>query len=198
MSVHLYDEALVDKLRKITEDSRIRVIPPSDTISLLAQVNKDQVEFPAIVVTRGPVNLFTETRNQVAYLKGETARINADSTATKMKPLPMRITWTINIYAVDRYSCDEITRELVFYLMTYPRCFVDVPYGVDLPQNFDLILDPNIEDNSDLENFNNVGEYFRETLTVYTENAHMFSSGRIYLTKVKGETIVDKPNKLLN
>ena len=195
MSVYLYDEALVDKLQSVTKDSRIRVIPPSDAISLLAQINKDQVEFPAIIVTRGPVSLFTVTRNQHAYLHGETVRYNEDSTATKMKPLPMRITWSINIYAVDRYSCDEITRELVFYLMTYPRCFVKVPYDIDIIQNFDLILDPEIEDNSDLENFSDTGEYFRETLTVYTENAHMFSSGRIYLTKVTDNVALDNKIK---
>lgn len=191
MSVYLYDQALVDKLVSVTGDDRIMVIPPSDTISLLAQINKDKVTFPAIVVTRGPIKMFTDTRNQVAYLKGETARFNRDSTATKMKLLPIRIDWTINIYAVDRYSCDEITRELVFYLMTYPRCFVNVPYGVDIPQNFDLILDPNIEDNSDLENFSNTGEYFRTTLSLYTENAHYFTSGKIYLTKIEGTDQLD-------
>lgn len=197
MSVYLYDNALVEKLKSVTQDSRIRVIPPEDTISLLAQIDKDKVEFPAIIVTRGQVSLFQNTRNQYAYLKGESVRLNEDSTVTKIKPLPMRITWTINIYAVDRYSCDEITRELVFYLMTYPRCFVQVPYGIDVPQNFDLILDNDIEDNSDLANFSELGEYFRETLTVYTENAHMFSSGRRYLTRIlDGEVVLDNKNKI--
>lgn len=193
MSVYLYDKALVDKLVSVTGDQRIKVIPPSDTISLLAQINKDKVEFPAIVVSRGPVRIFPDTRNQYAYLKGETVRINSDNSATKMKPLPIRIDWTINVYAVDRYSCDEITRELVFYFMTYPRCFVDVPYGIDIPQNFDLILEPEIEDNSDLENFSNTGEYFRTTLSLYTENAHYFVSDKIYLSKVEG-IVETKPN----
>lgn len=192
MSAYLYDEALVAKLTKITEDSRIRVISPSDTISLLAQINKDKVEFPAIIVTRGPINLFQDTRNQYAYLKGESVKLNEDSSMTKIKVLPMRMTWTINIYAVDRYSCDEITRELVYYLMTYPRCFVQVPYGIDIPQNFDLILDNDIEDNSDLEGYMNTGEYFRETLTVRTENAHYFSSDRRYLTRVTSDTKIIK------
>ena len=183
MSVYLYDKALTEKLREVVGDDRIHVIPPEDTLFFLAQLTKDKVNFPAITITRGPVQLVTETRNQVAYRKGDSVRLNPDHTITKVKHFPMRIQWSINVYTVDRYSCDEIIRELVFYLMTYPSLEVQVPYGADIPQNFDLFIENEIEDNSDLSQFSETGEYFRETITVFTDNAHMFSTGKVYPTK---------------
>lgn len=186
MSVYLYDKALIDKLKEITGDERIRIVPPELALSFLAKANKDNIQLPAIVVQRSNVSL-NDIKNQYAYLKGQTVKITKDNTAVKMKLIPMRIQWSINVYTVDRLSCDEIIRELIFYFMTYPRFQVQVPYGLDYPQNFDVFIESEIEDNSDLVNFPNTGEYFRETITVYTENAHMFSSGQQYLTKVTSD-----------
>ena len=198
MSAYLFDQALVDRLCQITEDSRIHIVPPESAIDFLAQFDKDKVEFPAIVVTRGSITL-NDTRNQYALLKGQTTRLNPDNTASKMKLIPMRMEWSINVYAVDRYSCDEIIRELVFYFMTYPRFQVKVPYDLDVAQNFDILVDPEIVDNSDLVEFPNHGTLFRETITVYTENAHLYSSGKIYLTKiipdVEDNKLIDKEIK---
>lgn len=179
MSAYLYDEALVSRLRKITDDQRIHIIPPEQMIDFTAQVSEDKVVFPAISLVRRGVTLL-DYRNQVAALKGETAYIDSDNLIHKMRVIPMRIDWDINVYTVDRYSCDEIIRELVFYFITYPRFEVDVPYDINVPQNFDVFLSNDIVDNSDLLEFPNRGEYFRETISVWTENAHMFSTKLLY------------------
>lgn len=188
MSFSLYDEAVVSRLRKITGDGRIHIVPPELSIQFLAQFDKDKVNYPAIVVSRGSTVSLTDTRNQVALLKGQTSRFNPeDNTATKVKLIPIRMEWIIDVYTVDRFTCDEIVRELIFYFMTYPRFEVKVPYGADVDQNFDILVDPNIVDNSDLVEFPETGEFFRETITIYTENAHLFSTGRVYLTEVESD-----------
>lgn len=195
MSVYLYDEAIVDRLRKVTGDSRIHIVPPDLSVSFFAQFDKDKVEYPAIVVSRGStINVNQGLYNQVSLLKGQTVRLNSDeNTVSKIKTLPIRVEWNIDVYAVDRYTCDEIVRELVFYLMTYPRFSVKVPYGVDIDQNFDIVVSPEISDNSDLVEFPNTGEIFRETISIYTENARLYSSHRQYLTRVAPD--VDVKNK---
>lgn len=184
MSAYLYDEALVKELQKITKDSRIHIVDPNQAISFLAQFDKDKVELPVILLSRGPINIL-DYKNQYAYLKGDTVRINTDdNTATKMKLVPCRIDWTIDVYAADRFTCDEIVRELVMYFLTNPRFNVEVPYDIGIDQNFDVFLSDEIVDNSDLVEFPNTGEMFRETLSIHTENAHFYSSRRQYLTKV--------------
>lgn len=179
MSVYLYDEVLVKRLREVVGDSRIHIIDPSLAITFLSQFDKDRVKFPAIVLSRKSVSLL-DYRNQVVALKGQTAKIDQDNLVVKAKLIPMRIEWSLNVYTVDRYSCDEIIRELVFYFTSNPRFEVEVPYQLDIKQNFDVFLSSEIEDNSDLVEFPNRGEYFRETLSLYTENAYMFSSHRQY------------------
>lgn len=184
MSVYLYDEAVVDRLRKITGDERIHVISPDQSIDFLAQFDKDKVDLPAIVVSRGPVTLL-DYRNQVVALKGQTSRRGEDNLVVKAQLIPMRIEWNIDIYTVDRYTCDEIVRELVFYFTTRPRFEITVPYQLDIVQNFDVLLSPEITDNTDLLEFPSTGEKFRETLTIYTENAHMYYSHQQYPTNVR-------------
>ena len=195
MSVYLYDEALVERLRRISGDDRIRVISPDNAILFLAQFDKDKDKLPAIIVSRTGVTINHQLRNQVAILRGQSSRLNEDNTASKMKNIPLRIEWNIDVYAVDRFTCDEIIRELVFYLYSYPRFSIKVPYDIDVEQNFDVFLEPEIADNSDLIEFPNRGEFFRETLSIYTENAHMFSSGKIYLTKASVVTEIAKPGE---
>lgn len=183
MSIYLYEKSLVERLREVTEDSRIHVISPDNSISFLGRLDKDKVNFPAIVLSRGPVRL-QEYRNQVVALKGQTAKIDDESYIVKAQLVPIHVEWNIDVYSVDRFTCDEIIRELIFYFITHPRFEVQVPYQLDIPQNFDIFVDDDIEDNSDLVDFDNVGECFRETITIYTENAHLFSSRRLYQTSV--------------
>lgn len=196
MSVYLYDEAVVNQLRKITGDDRIHVIDPSQSISFLAQFDKDKVELPAIVVSRGLVRLL-DYRNQAVALKGQTARRNSDDNLyVKAQLIPMRVEWNIDIFTVDRYTCDEIVRELVFYFTTRPRFEITVPYDLDIVQNFDVLLSQDIVDNSDLVEFPNTGERFRETLTIYTENAHMYTSHKQYPTVTKSDVVDIRDSKI--
>lgn len=181
MSVYLYEQSLVETLRKITGDDRVHVITPDRAIQYLAQFDKDKVQLPAIMLSRNSVRL-NDYRNHYAALKGDTSRVEEDATVVKAKIIPITINWSLDVYAVDRYTCDEIVRELVFYFITNPRQFITVPYDLDLVQEFDVFLDQDIEDNSDLVNFPNLGEYFRETLSLYTDNAHFYASQKQYPT----------------
>ena len=125
-------------------------------------------------------------------LKGQTVRYNSEeNSVTKAKLLPIRIEWDVDVYAADRQTCDEIVRELVWFFVTYPRFTVKVPYGLDIPQNFDIQLESGIEDNTDLLSFASTGELFRETLSIFTDNAHFYSSQRQYLTRIKPEVRED-------
>lgn len=175
MSVYLYDQALTERLRKVTGDSRIHVIDPDQSVNFFAQISHDEVEYPAIVLSRKSVSLL-DYRNQPVALKGQTAKIKDDNLVVKAQLIPMRIDWNLDVYTVDRYTCDEIIRELVFYFVSNPRFEVQVPYQLDIAQNFDIMISPEIVDNTDLVEFQNRGEFFRETLSLWTENAHMFSS----------------------
>ena len=186
MSRYLYDNALVTALRQVTGDDRIHLIDPQSAILFFAQVDHDKNMYPAIVLSRRPSSLL-DYQNQVAKLKGQTLRVNEDSTVTKLKLLNARFEWQIDVFTVDQFTCDEIVRELIFFFTNNPRFQVTVPYGANIPQNFDVFLSPEIEDNSDLVEFPNRGEYYRETLVIYTENGHYFSTRDQMTTYTKSD-----------
>lgn len=190
MSAYLYDEALIDALKEVTKDSRITIVDPSQAFSYFAQYNKDKVVLPAIILTRSAVRLL-DYRNQPLALKGDMARITDDNLIVRAQMIPMRIEWNIEVFAVDRRTCDEVIRELIYFVITKPRMVVHVPYDLDIDQNFDLLLNQDIVDNSDLVEFSSRGEYFREAISVYTENAFMFSSNKAYPTSLKVVTELD-------
>lgn len=189
MSAYLYDKALVEKLESISGDTRIRVISPDNALSFLAHIgDEDKVSLPAIVLQRGPIRLLSE-RNQVVALKGETAKVDDQGHIVKAQLVPVHMEWNIDVYAVDRYTCDEIIRELTFFFIMNPRFNVKIPYNLDIDQNFDIFLEEDIEDNTDLINFVNTGEMFRETLGIYTDNAHFYWSHKQYQTYVKPDVV---------
>lgn len=183
MSIYLYEQSLVESLRKVTGDKRIHVIPPEQSILYLAEFNKDKVVLPAILLSRNSMSL-TDTRNQVAALKGETTRLEKDATVVKAQVVPVKIEWSLDVYAADRITCDEIIRELVFYFIQHPCFKIRVPYNLDIEQEFSVFLSDDIQDNSDLVEFPNHGEVFRETLTLYTDDAHFYSSSQQYPTYI--------------
>ena len=186
MSVYLYEEALVERLRNVIHDDRVHIISPDLTSSFLAQFDKDKNHYPAITLTRNSVGIVKEMKNLPLMLKGNTSTVR-DGLIQKARLIPMRIEWSLNIYAVDRYTCDEIVRELVFYFITQPKFYVKVPYGLDIEQEFDIILDSDIADNTDLNDFDDKGELFRNTLNLWTDNAYLFSQGLNYPINVEPE-----------
>lgn len=195
MSAYLYDEALVEQVREITGDDRIHIITPERAVQFLAQFDKDKVNFPAIVISRNPTMTISDYRNQPAILQGQTAKITEDNVVIKAQLVDLKLSWSIDVFAVDRRTCDEIIRELVFYFLTHSRMSVNIPYDLGISQNFDIQISPEISDNSDLVEFPNRGEYFRETITIYTENAHFFSSSRYYQTFITSKEEVDIPDE---
>jgi len=190
MSVYLYEEALVERLRNVIHDDRVHIISPDLTSSFLAQFDSDKNHYPAITLTRTNVNIVPELKNLPLMIRGDTSTIK-DGLIQKARMIPMKIEWSLNIYAVDRYTCDEIVRELVFYFITQPKFYVKIPYNLDIEQEFDVILSNDITDNTDLNDFDNKGELFRNTLNIWTDNAHFFSQGLSYPTSIEPEVSDD-------
>jgi len=190
MSIYLYEESLINELRKITKDTRVNIVSPELTSSFLAQVGKDKNIYPAVLLTRNSAEIVKELTSLPTVLKGDTATVK-DNLVQKAKFITVRVEWSLNVYAVDRFTCDEIIRELLFYFYTYPKFYVQIPYGLDIRQEFDVLLNPDITDNTDLNGFDDKGELFRETLTIWSDNVHLFSRGSQYIVNVESEVSED-------
>jgi len=92
--------------------------------------------------------------------------------------MPIRINYQIDIWTRNREENDNLVRELVFYLSTHQAMYVDIPYDLNEKHVFTFALDNSIDDNSDIISHKNSGEYFRQTLTAYVDDAYLWKTNK--------------------
>lgn len=193
MSIHFYDEAIVNHFRNLLEDNRIHILPVEQAIRFTAQLQKDDVVFPLVSINRTGWSMQNSKINWTATNVGGFQKRNNDGTNTLMKVIPIRIDYQVDIFTVDRYSCDDIVRELLFDLVSTPTLSIDIPYKLDCKHNFNLFIDDSVIDNSDTVEHINNGVMFRNTFTMYTDDAYLFASNiQLHGNAVGSVGVIDK------
>ena len=175
MSVSLYDEAIVKKLRFWTSDTNVSVSDPDTLFTYRADAQgDDQIKLPVISLNRGPIKLI---RTGKLPLSKEGIKLVAnDKKVTTLRAIPMRLSYQLDIYTRYRKESDDLVRELVFKLVNNPRLEIEIPYeDSQYTHKFTLTLEDDIEDNSDVAQHLEKGEYYRITLNLVIEDAYMFN-----------------------
>lgn len=173
--MHLYDEAIINKFNELF-DQQVFIIPPERAHEVQAQLNKDDVKFPLISLDRRGFTIRKSDMNWSSTIMGVPDSISSDNLANIMHIIPISIEYQLDVYTIDRVSCDEILRELIFYFTLHPTLMVKIPYGLDNEHHFNLFFNDNIEDNSDTVEHVNKGVLYRYTATLYTDDAYLFAN----------------------
>ena len=142
--LHLYDDAIVNKFRKLFKDSRITIQPPENAIRYAAQLDGDDVKFPLISINRTNWSIRSSELNFAQSRTGVLDHVNSDNTLSIMKIIPIRLDYQLDVYTIDKKSNDEIYRELLFYFLNNPTLEVDIPYTLDTSHVFNLFFNDNI------------------------------------------------------
>lgn len=174
--MHLYDEAVVEKFKEIFGTDNIFIIPPERAKDTVAQIEKDDVKFPLVSLDRRGFSIRGDQINWSASRMGLADSITDDGKANIMHVIPIRVNYQLDVYTVDRVSCDEILRELIFYFTLHPTLMVNIPYGLNTKHKFNLFFNPDIEDNSDTVEHINKGVLYRYTANLYTDDAYLFAN----------------------
>ena len=175
MSVHRYDEAIINHFREIFNDSRIHILPVEQAIRFTGQLRQDNVKFPLISTNRLGWSIRTSDINFNALHTGGYQKRNDNGTNTFAQNVPIRINYQMDIFTVDKITGDEMVREVVFDFLLHPTLKVEVPYKIGMEHVFNIFLDSDIVDNSDTVEHINTGVLFRNTLTFYTDDAYLFA-----------------------
>lgn len=173
-AVGLYDDAIVTSFRKLLRDQTISIIPPENAIRFAAQVRKDKANLPIVSLNRLGFSIKLDEINQKARNIGSFVTRNGNNENIFAQVIPIRIEYQIDVFTVDRVTCDAICRELIFYMIQHPTLQVTVPYGLDIKHDFNLFLDSDVVDNSDTIEHTEKGVKFRYTLTFYCDDAYLF------------------------
>ena len=185
MSVKSYDDAIIDKFRRVFNTDVIHILPVENAIRFMSQLKRDKVEFPLISTTRLGFSVVGSNVNQAAKMTGSFVRRDGKNNNIFAQSIPIRIEYQLDVFTVDRESCDEIVRELIFFFYTRPTLKAHFKYGLDFEHNFNLFLNDDVVDNSDTVEHINNGVMFRNTLTFYTDDARLFMNN----PQIQGEII---------
>jgi hypothetical protein len=175
---YLYDTAIINDFRSIFTNEDIFICPADRVFSVLGRLNEDDVKMYIISLQRTGTSLLSSSHP----MRFDGGVIDYDKTSDQFKTLrgiPIRINYLVDVWTKHREENDNIIRELIFHYMTNPTLQITIPYGTNYVHNFNIFFDDNIEDNSDIVEHPNRGEYFRQTLSLYTDDAYLWKGKEV-------------------
>lgn len=182
MSAYNYDKAVIDRLQTVLTDKRIRISPADTYMSVVAKLQSDEIKLPLVSVTRTGMSKIAERTSHAQIFTGDLSSTKlvplSTSDLKKLQFIPIRINYQLDVWSYDREENDSLIRELVWLYSQHPTHLVDIPYGLNIRHNFNIFMDDDIEDNSDVVNHSSRGEYFRQTLNLYTDDAYLWKTSQ--------------------
>lgn len=194
MSFGCYDKAIIENFQKLFNTGNVHILPVEDALRFTSQLNRDDVEFPLISTTRLGITILSSEVNQAQKTTGHLVRRDGYNNNVFAQSIPIRIEYQLDIFTVERWACDEITRELIFYFYQHPTLVAHFDYGLNIEHNFNLFLNDDVVDNSDTIEHVNTGVKFRNTLTFYTDDARLVRSKKFIQGEVKAD-VATMPKK---
>lgn len=183
--VYLYDDAIVEDLRTRINDERVTITPYENLINSLAKSEEDEIKLPIISIERTGWSI-SDARPHAMKFTGDISRIEKNPTkVVNVYAMPIRINYILDVWTKRRLDNDNIMRELIFYYSVNPTLQIKVPYGLEEIRNFNVFFGSDIEDNSNIPEHKNIGEYVRQTIPFYVDDAYLWRSD------YRGPTYVD-------
>lgn len=178
MSVQLYDEAFVNKLRKWTKDTDVSIIGPSETsrmMSIIADKTSDsEISLPLISLKRpGGFSVLTTGARPMGH---SGARIFANSEIGKrLRAIPVSIPYQIDIYTRYQDEADEYARNIVYNIINYPRLDIKIPYYDENYIHYSNIhMSGEVDNTSDIPERLSSGQFTRFSIPIVVDDAYLF------------------------
>ena len=173
MSVYLYDEAIANRLKTVLASGDVNIITPEKAFTKSFE-GQDNPQFPAVSIYRDSYTLTFETRNMTMYRRG---RIEEDSELNLFatKALPIIIRYQIDVWTKTRQQNDEFVRDLIWFFTLYPEHKMTLKYsGFERTIKFNTFLEEDVVNNSQINEFEDKGQYYRSTFNIRVDEAKLF------------------------
>lgn len=178
MSVYLYDEALVSKIKYWTEKTQIHVYGVDeirDLFQVIADENKDKpITLPILTITRPKGYTIINSNKQPTTYNGIRV-IQGEDTASMLAKVPINIQYQFDIYTRFQKEADMYMRNLVFNIINYPTLSINIPYrDINFKHNANIRISSDVMDtsNNSVRSFN--GQFTRLSVTVNIDDAYLW------------------------
>lgn len=179
MSVRLYDDALVKKIKNWVKDEKVRILSPDETLELFQKIandkNDEPISLPIISLTRSREVDLDHPHKKMMTFDGMMLDATIDK-SLQIDAIPMTLNYQLDIYTRYKYEADEYMRNFVFNLVNHPKVKVVLPYNdINYTHYSNIRLIPTIEDNSDVPNRLVSDQFTRWTISFTIDDAYLFS-----------------------
>lgn len=184
--VYDYDNALVEELNErfnknpkdeTVHKKKIYIVSPEDTLDMNAVLSNDKIQLPIISINRLGWSL-QDKRPHPLRFSGKLVEILEGDVKMYLHAMPIIINYSIDVWTNTRLENDLIMRELLWYYSLNPTLEVHIPYGYNHNHTFNIFFNNEIEDNSDIVEHKNKGRLFRQTVTLYTDDAYLWKTSK--------------------
>lgn len=187
VSVYAYDKALVEDLRSRFKkkdgtqyvNDTVQMGSPDQMFDIMGTLNKDQVIMPFVGLQRLYWQLNLDRQGFQTFVGEEVfVRIAPDDKPIEVRAqvIPITINWRLSVYTADRVSNDALLRELIWYYSLRPSLMVYVGHGLNIAHKFNIYFNSGVEDNSDIANQSLNGTYFRQDVTLYSDDSYLWKA----------------------
>ena len=197
MSAILYDNALINKLKKWTEKTDVQIYGPQDQYRIF-QINADKnndksFKLPAIVLSRNGYSIDNTSKRPMVW---DGKKIEANENRVKqINAIPIILEYNIEVYARYYDEADSYMREIIFNVINYPRVDIEIPYlGFNTMHASNIrISSNNIEDNKQggLLSFND--QICSLKLQINIDDAYLWDSRVKTTVSIEGDGLTVNP-----
>ena len=146
--LYLYDKAICEDLeqsfnRDNMDNPNVRVIDPGLAVDVLAQIQSDDIKYPAVIVTRQTDINVDNSRMNFTRLHRGIATVIEDKTNNIYyeQVLPIDLRYTLTVLTTNVPDRDELIRELLFKYSQMYFLTIHLPYESRRQLRFGIEID---------------------------------------------------------
>lgn len=178
MGAYLYDEALVEKIRRWSDRTALSIIGVDETERLFESIadrtNDNPIALPLISITRP--NGYSV--NITGKRWGTHSGLNIQSTQDKsfvLNTIPITIEYQIDVYTRHQKEAETYARNLIFNIINYPKLTVEIPYeGTHFRHDSNIRLTGGVENTSNLAQRIVPGQFTRYSIGIDIDDAFLW------------------------
>ena len=180
MSVYLYDEAFVEKLRNWTQSTNIEVYSPDDTRRLFEVMadksNDSPIKLPIICLRRKQGIKVSNANKKPLTFDGMTLEANIER-SLQLNAIPIDVNYQLDIYTRYFKEADEFLRNLTFNIINYPKLPITIHYNdFEIVHNSFIRMSEDVEDNSSVPERLINGQFTRFTFNITIDDAYLWDT----------------------
>lgn len=162
--LQLYDDKLYDYFKE-TFKADIAIVPVSDYWTVASMHEEGQLQLPAIVLGRSSWTTSKDLDSWVIAKKGRTDRIRNNKLVNE-QAIPVQLDYTVTLLATTQDDIDELTSEVLFCILNYPRLTIDLPYGSDRQIHGQIMQNGDLQDSSARDKFSETGILYQQIIPI--------------------------------